>query len=848
MGNISKALVIVGLLAPGSGHALGLGEIKLHSYLNQPLQAEMPLVLSGEALGQIRIGLAAPEEFAKVGIARSPAASKLRFNAVQRRDGSLAIRVSSIDVITEPYLSFVMELTWPEGRMLRSFTVLLDPPDVVAPTIRTAALAFQQGDGVPGAGDQNPTHGHVAGTSGARSQGIPPMSPSEELYGPVARNERLWRIAERLKPDPAIPTQQMMMALFHLNPRAFSRASVNALNAGAYLRIPRREAVPSLAQAAGPDELPTGTALPATHPAQSAARPLPLAGAEATDRTQSGLDAPGTSPLMPRMSANPVDSVPAPAFEKLRRDNEQALARVAELERRVSELTRLVEERTRDAAATPATAPVSVTPPTADEPRVDRGTRASRDAATPTRPVEAESPATIVPTAPSVAASADTAPASAPAGLAVTPPPRPTIRSAAETEPAAATLTADGDGSVWPWLLALSGAVGAALFGVALRRRMAAPHAPALHRVDGEESESSTPKAWARSAPAGVMNPAMTEQPASPNATDPGTPEFLTPAIGETDDQVADALFEAEIYLSYGKYRQAEESVRKALALAPDRPQPHLKLLEVYAAERNADAFVALVGRLRTEQRLSDQDFWARVGALEQALGLPPECTEPAAEVRPSDAAPDETDQLIAKLRQFSLDSQSRGSESTNDGLADIEGLRVGDAPTRGTTVSPPAAAGDVSDLTPTSQAFRSTTHPGDDAHAIPYEPAPPHQPNTCDEPTMIDVEADAARSIEDLLKELSAMHFEEHLNANPDAAAACSDSPGAAGVPSAQEHDTTGTAIVAVEDLEAKLDLARAYADMSDFAQARATLNEVMASGTVEQRREAQALLSRLR
>jgi pilus assembly protein FimV len=139
-----------------------------------------------------------------------------------------------------------------------------------------------------------------------------------------------------------------------------------------------------------------------------------------------------------------------------------------------------------------------------------------------------------------------------------------------------------------------------------------------------------------------------------------------------------------------------------------------------------------------------------------------------------------------------------------------------------------------------------------DDDNLIPYEP----QALPREEPVAIECNVDAARSIEDLLKELSAMHFEEHLNANP--AAQTAPSLGVSGGAPSGELDASGVGIGATPDeeqagetvpdhLEAKLDLARAYADMSDEAQARAVLSEVIAEGSAAQRDEAQALLSRL-
>lgn len=65
--NLTKTLAVVSLLAPASGHTLGIGEIKLHSALNQNLDAEIALTLSGENVSDIKVNLAPPEKFDEAG-------------------------------------------------------------------------------------------------------------------------------------------------------------------------------------------------------------------------------------------------------------------------------------------------------------------------------------------------------------------------------------------------------------------------------------------------------------------------------------------------------------------------------------------------------------------------------------------------------------------------------------------------------------------------------------------------------------------------------------------------------------------------------------------------------------
>ena len=111
MRKISKTLALMGLLAPMGANALGIGDIRLHSALNQSLNAEIPLVISNnEELPEIRINLASQEAFSRAGIERHYALSKLRFKPQQKADGSYVIRVSSVEAIREPFLNFMIEV------------------------------------------------------------------------------------------------------------------------------------------------------------------------------------------------------------------------------------------------------------------------------------------------------------------------------------------------------------------------------------------------------------------------------------------------------------------------------------------------------------------------------------------------------------------------------------------------------------------------------------------------------------------------------------------------------------------------------------------------------------------
>lgn len=115
-------------LASQMAAALGLGEIRLHSTLNQPLVAEIQLLDSQAVdLAHLRPALAKDEDFKRAQVERIHFLSELDFQ-VQDKRGQKVISIVSQKPVREPYLDLLVELVWPEGRMVRQYTVLLDVP------------------------------------------------------------------------------------------------------------------------------------------------------------------------------------------------------------------------------------------------------------------------------------------------------------------------------------------------------------------------------------------------------------------------------------------------------------------------------------------------------------------------------------------------------------------------------------------------------------------------------------------------------------------------------------------------------------------------------------------------
>ena len=126
---LSLAVAVAAALSPVGAFALGLGEINSQSALNQKFKAEIDLLsVDQEEIQDLRVNLASDDAFQRAGIERLFILTGLKFEPMYSATGQPVISVTSEDPIREPFLNFLLEVNWPKGRLVREFTVLLDPP------------------------------------------------------------------------------------------------------------------------------------------------------------------------------------------------------------------------------------------------------------------------------------------------------------------------------------------------------------------------------------------------------------------------------------------------------------------------------------------------------------------------------------------------------------------------------------------------------------------------------------------------------------------------------------------------------------------------------------------------
>lgn len=214
---------LMALSFPLSVHALGLGDMKVKSSLEQPFLAEIELIDTQSAsLSSLKVALASPQNFERVGIAPNETVNLLQFAVKKNKQGRLVVMIHSVERISDPCLQLVVDLTWPKGQLYKAYTVLLDPP------------GYQLGVTTAQSG---PTH-YQRGLQEHHEKKI----ANKNTHSPKVNHENVWQIAQQYKTaDTILP--QVVLAIVGLNPEAFNEGNLNGLKVDAKLNIPGEEQI-----------------------------------------------------------------------------------------------------------------------------------------------------------------------------------------------------------------------------------------------------------------------------------------------------------------------------------------------------------------------------------------------------------------------------------------------------------------------------------------------------------------------------------------------------------------------------------------------------------------------------
>jgi pilus assembly protein FimV len=595
------AIAAASALTSGMAQALGLGGLTVKSTLNQPLLAEIELTQVQDLnAAQVVPSLATSAEFAQAGVGRMAILDDLTFTPVVNPGGKSVLRITSTKPIRDPYVKFLVQVLWPNGRVLREYSLLLDPPKF---SPQAAAAAAQLPSTAPSAA---PAQAPAAQTP-APAPAQPPAAPAAPKYTEytTANNDTLWEIAERVRNGGTV--QQTMLAIQALNPDAFIAGNINRLKKGQVLRLPSQQEVSATPQPRAVAEVAEqnrawreGRRLP------TGARQVDATRRDRTDATPAQIDAKDNLSLV-AASAKPGAkgaagdaaelnnklAVTQESLDSTRRDNAELKSRMSDLQSQVDKLNRLIQLK-NDQLAKMQAAGAAVPPPAADA----NSTVSPNSVTNPNNAANPAMPAEIVPppAAPDAAgkppneiAPEDALPvegakvtgATPDQPLAVTPP---EAANNADNQSALDKILAS------PMLMGLIG--GGALLVLLLlllllaRRRNALIEAEKhrqMARALSEESDFASDMDMPESSFEGLEVPAPTVKMAPLAAV----------IVEPTRERPADVLVQAEIHIAYGRTNQAAALLEEAIKEEPQRSDLRLKLMEIYAQQDNQAGFVA---------------------------------------------------------------------------------------------------------------------------------------------------------------------------------------------------------------------------------------------------------------
>ncbi|MFI9654225.1 FimV/HubP family polar landmark protein [Guyparkeria sp. GHLCS8-2] len=233
------SLVIAGILGAGTpliSQAATLGEARVQSYLSQPLDVRVPLARSsGEPLDEITVKLAPPSFYREAGVSVENITGNLTFR-IESDGGQEYVRIGSKRPIRDPILSILLEVDSPQGRMIREYNLLLDPPSMAsAQAARSGAATVANEAAATDSRTRAPSRSSPATSGWQRVE--PAQDVSLDGTRDVQTGDTLYDIAREYVAD-GTDVRPMMQAIIDANPQAFANGNGNALMAGARLRVP----------------------------------------------------------------------------------------------------------------------------------------------------------------------------------------------------------------------------------------------------------------------------------------------------------------------------------------------------------------------------------------------------------------------------------------------------------------------------------------------------------------------------------------------------------------------------------------------------------------------------------
>ena len=821
--------------------AVGLGEYELKSGLNQPLKAEIKLLSAGD-LGEheIHASLASAAVFERVGVERPYFLNNIRFETVRTDSGELMVKMSTREPIKEPFLNFLVELNSPKERVIREYTFLLDPPifdETTSSTIEKtqaeqAPQAQTQQRQRPRQTTQQPTQASYTGSS----------------YGPVSASDTLWSIASSVRPNSQVSIHQTLVAIYRANPEAFANGNINNLLRGKVLQIPdaseisqvpHRAALQDVVvqnrqwQSGGARRIVDGSQTSSTGNQMSGDARLTLATPDSDD-VSGGTANSGLRNRLEQTQSQLVQSEETSAT--LQAENDELRARLADALKKL--------EGVQDSAAVNIDS-TEMTALTNSQQLEDQSGIADDSSAitTDTTPDLTGDTTTDTVDTGDVAASIDdstatdtTADTSTDAGTTSTPAtsteqasttPQPVVSNKVYVPPKKKSFLdemLESSAVIWGAGLAVILIVLAVFWR--MRKRM---------------EEDDFQDDLVASAGAGSID--TTETFELPDVGDDMLVELDMDDEGEegaeSDEENFDPLGEADIYIAYGKYEQAESLLLEAIDENPIRSDLKVKLMECYAENDDKEKFESLAQEVT--QAVDAEEWREAVSALREQAWSDQGESEDEFDL-PS------TEDIFGEDDDFGLDDNKSGDDIDASGLDDDIGLDLDEDDDF--SIDSDDSSEDEFDIdmdlgldeedgeeVTASEAVTETFDSlGDDEFSL-DEDSDELDLNMDEDESSFELDEEGDLGVDDEedsidlddSEDISLDLDEDEFNFEEDESDFDS-----------EEVEDSG------DEIATKLDLARAYIDMGDSDGAKEILSEVIAEGTDAQKDEARSLLEK--
>ncbi len=639
-------------------NALALGRITSLSSLGEPLVASIDVPdINDEERASLKATLASPDAFRIAGMEYNPALASTQISLVRRDNGSSYLLLRSDKVVTDPFVNIVINASWSTGRIVRNYTLLLDPPAAKqaeaaavtapiavlpspspapqAPTPAPAAIAPATVVAAPvtaaparaatPAASQAPAAVAMPKAPAATKPNIavskvPSKNSGDQIK--VGNGDTAGKIAANNLPN-NVSLEQMLVAMLRGNPQAFIGNNINRLKAGAILDLPT-EAEAAAVSASEAKQSVIAQSKDFNSFRRKLAESAPALASKSTDRVASGKieakvedqKAVAVAPDKLTLSKGGLtagDKSAAAAKENLEkiakeRQAKDDAARKAELDKNIKDLNKLAGAAPVAPAAPVASAATATPKAAAPSATTAVPAVATVVAATPEKPATPAAPAATVAAAPAVAPAVPSAPTTPAA-------PKPPVVAKAPVvvapvaEPSALDFLMDD-----PVVLPIAGGLLVALLAGGLyannKRKKRAAEAEAEddalldHHFEEKSFFSETSNEPIMEKEAHVFEVAKSDVAAVETVVITETNESIEPAVNA--HAAVDSLTEANVYLDYGRDVQAEEILKDGLKTQPENAAIYAKLMGIYAKRRDAKNFEQMA--LKAKSLLTEND------------------------------------------------------------------------------------------------------------------------------------------------------------------------------------------------------------------------------------------------